>query len=157
MFDSTMELITTLASSNNFLIFCICNFIIIFLLINGLNPESTTSHQESVVFVPSIINRQIIEKKVQEKRGNQATLLFDNDIEEASSMDDKKSLDVNKQVLDDHNDDGKDDNNYIVKGDDVNDDEEYDDELRRRAEEFIEKINRRWKAEKLATLRISVI
>ncbi|OVA07696.1 Protein of unknown function DUF761 [Macleaya cordata] len=155
MFDSTMELIT-LASSNNFLIFCICNLIIFILLINGLKPESTTPDQESVVFVYSTINRQIIEKKVQEKRGTEAAL--SNDVEESASMDDTEALDANKQVLDNHYDEGKahDDDHVIDKSIDVNDDE-HDYELRRRAEEFIDKINKRWKAEKLASLRISVI
>uniref|UniRef100_A0A5B7BT06 Putative histone acetyltransferase GCN5-like n=1 Tax=Davidia involucrata TaxID=16924 RepID=A0A5B7BT06_DAVIN len=119
MFNSTIELIT-LAASNSLIIFCFCNLIIVILLLGGSKP---TSHfdQHSASPPPTVANRNKI-----------------NDIKGTSvrSSSDKKNASTSVSEASNVNDE------------EVNENEE-DDELRKRVEDFINKINRGWKAEKL--------
>ncbi|XP_026405801.1 uncharacterized protein LOC113301261 [Papaver somniferum] len=153
MLNSTFELIT-LATSNSHLIFIISNLIIIVLLINGSmktgddddSNNTSSSKRETVVRKVSSINIQIKgeENKKKPMRGEKESSLS-SELDELT-VHTEKSLGENKHVYDDHSDNGY----TATKIIDI--DHEDEDELRRRAEEFIEKTNKRWKQEKLATL-----
>ncbi|KAF9615342.1 hypothetical protein IFM89_022993 [Coptis chinensis] len=130
MFILAIELIT-LVSSNSHLVFCFCNLIIGILFVSSSKSNSSHSNIESGgndILIPKRIENEQIET-------DEITLL-PIDIEESSNVP-SVSNDDGKPVNEDSNDNI--------------DDEEGEDELRIRAEEFIEKINRAWKAEKLAT------
>ncbi|RZC73204.1 hypothetical protein C5167_048688 [Papaver somniferum] len=181
MLDSTFELITLASSNSHLSIFIISNLIIIVLLINGLksgeggDTDSTSSEQQTLVSEVSSSNIQITEK-IPEKGVNDSSLSLELDDHTNSNLtgddsiwsdqkcvfhnvssvkieitDDKpeKLGNEKKQILDDQIDNS--DNCIDAKIIDI----DYEDELRRRAEEFIEKINKRWKQEKLATLSSS--
>ncbi|XP_058106308.1 uncharacterized protein LOC131249519 [Magnolia sinica] len=106
MLPSTFDMIHQ-ASSNSLLIFCLCNFIIAILLINGSKSVSPSNGRESstcVSVVTPLSNKRIeVYEKGEEDSDDQENCDEDND----------------------------------------------DDELRKRVEEFIDKINRTWKAEKI--------
>lgn len=131
MFDSTVE-VFTLAAPDPLLVFGLCNLIIVILILSGLNPSSM-GPQEWAHEVPKRIEKE-------EKGGHES--FFSEDIEASSSANvsqaanDKKLPNVGREESDNEDE-------Y---------EEEADDELRRRVEEFINKVNRGWKEERLMTL-----
>ncbi|XP_043717408.1 uncharacterized protein LOC122665350 [Telopea speciosissima] len=147
MFHSTMELFT-LAASNSLLVFGLCNLIIVILLLSDSKPNSPST-QESYFCTHEVPKR--IEKE--EKGGHEA--VYSENIEEASlSANVPQVENAEKSPVDQiiGNVDGEErDNEDEYEEDDYDD----DDELRRRVEEFIDKINRGWKAEKSTILHLS--
>ncbi|KAF5959888.1 hypothetical protein HYC85_001097 [Camellia sinensis] len=132
MLDSTIELIT-LAASNSLVVFCFCNLIIGILLVGGSKPTSEFG-QESPIPPPIVSHRN----KNSDIEGTITRCSLNND--NGSTM--VSELSAEKAMVDEE------------KGDEEEEEEEDDDdddELRRRVEEFIDKINRGWKAEKLRT------
>ncbi|KAL7253880.1 hypothetical protein ACSBR1_008258 [Camellia fascicularis] len=130
MLDSTIELIT-LAASNSLVVFCFCNLIIGILLVGGSKPASEFG-QESPIPPPIPSHRT----KNSDIEGTITRCSLNND--NASTI--VSELSAEKAMVDEE------------KGEEEEeDDDDDDDELRRRVEEFIDKINRGWKAEKLRT------
>lgn len=136
MLDSTFDLISQTAS-NSLFVFCFCNLIIIIILVGskpGTNFDRQSQIPLSVVTSRSTNDRQGVNVRVHayEEEAIESKLVSEvsnahkalgNDCEAGSEAQSKPA--------------------------DNNDDNEDDDELRKRVEEFIEKVNREWKAEML--------
>lgn len=133
MLDSILELITQAASSSTF-IFCFCNLIIVIILLD-LKP-SLNVHQKSEIHLSICesetqkqeINSKSIESLTQEKEVPRVVI----DVE-AEEEEEEEEVEIEIE----NNDDVEIENN--------------DDELRKRVEEFIEKVNKKWKEELLST------
>lgn len=126
MFDSTFDLITQTAS-NSLFAFCFCNLIIVIILV-GSKPTSNFD-QESRIPLSVVTNRS-----TNDKQGTVNAKHVYEEVDEVSTIS-QKSLG--------HDNEGG-------NGAENNEEESEDnDELRRRVEEFIEKVNKGWKAEKL--------
>ncbi|KAE9464974.1 hypothetical protein C3L33_03125, partial [Rhododendron williamsianum] len=132
MLNSTIELIT-LAASNSLVIFCFCNLIIAVLLVGGSKPGSEFGDQDS----RGIPTPPFTFRSRNEVEGLETTRSVLLDKHNASSTGVSEARDDEKATADEEK-----------ENDDDGDD---DDELRRRVEEFIDKINEGWKAEKLRT------
>ncbi|GMP24199.1 hypothetical protein CsSME_00001547 [Camellia sinensis var. sinensis] len=129
MLDSTIELIS-LAASNSIVVFCFCNFIIIgILLVGGAKPPSEFV-QDSPIPPPTVDHRN----QNGDIEGTITTCSLNND-DDALTVDSESCAE--KAMVDEEEEKEK--------------ENEEDDELRRRVEEFIDKINRGWKAEKSRT------
>lgn len=132
MLDSILELITQAASSSTF-IFCFCNLIIVIILLD-LKP-SLNVHQKSEIHLSICesetqkqeINSKNIESLTQEKEVPRVVI----DVEAKEEEEEEVEIEI------ENNDDVEIENN--------------DDELRKRVEEFIEKVNKKWKEELLST------
>jgi hypothetical protein len=153
MLDSILEMITQAASSSTF-IFCFCNLIIVIILMD-LKPRISV-HQKSE-FPLSIYEIQkqetntkfsfekSIESMTQEK---EVSHVIEAEVE---AEEDEEEEEIKIEIED--NDDDIDCNNEEGKEENEKEDEEEkdDDELRKRVEEFIEKVNKKWKEELLST------
>ncbi|CAL0328654.1 unnamed protein product [Lupinus luteus] len=141
MLDSILEFITQAASSSAF-IFCFCNLIIIIILVD-LKP-SLSIHQESEIPLSIDTNK---------KQGTNFKSLVEKDTgsspQEAQVDEEAKALALNKIEVK-GNDDWSNEEEESEEVEDGNEEEEGD-ELKRRVEEFIEKVNRGWKQELLST------
>ncbi|KAL7001634.1 hypothetical protein U1Q18_002786 [Sarracenia purpurea var. burkii] len=133
MFNSTFELIS-LAASNPIFAFCFCNFIVAILLVGG---SKSVSEFEFDRFGP-----------VQ----TPTTIAGKNESDIAGGIDIAVSAGGNNGG----NDVGDEARVAEIRVDEErqNQGSEEDDELRRRVEEFIDKINGGWKAEKLKAQRL---
>ncbi|KAI3458260.1 hypothetical protein Pfo_014923 [Paulownia fortunei] len=130
MLDSTIELIS-LAASNSLAVFCFCNLIIAILLVGSSRPSSQFDEVKPNAF-PTIVNDDNFKKNTVSSC-EKANALIETEEENVSCV----SIDMV---------DNEEETPDVEEEDDVD-----DDELRRRVEEFIEKINRGWRAEKLKT------
>ncbi|KAI8564656.1 hypothetical protein RHMOL_Rhmol03G0198000 [Rhododendron molle] len=133
MLNSTIELIT-LAASNSLLIFCFCNLIIAVLLLGGSKPCSEFGDQEHSCGIPTPPFTFRSRNEVEGPETSTCSAVLDK--HNASSTGVGEARDAEKATADEEKE---------------NDDDGDDDELRRRVEEFIDKINEGWKAEKLRT------
>ncbi|KAG5558438.1 hypothetical protein RHGRI_008391 [Rhododendron griersonianum] len=134
MLNSTIELIT-LAASNSLVVFCFCNLIIAVLLVGGSKPGSEFGGQDSCgIPTPTFTFRS---RGDEEEGGLETTCSVVLDKHNASSTGVSEACDDEKATVDEEKEN-------VDDGDD-------DDELRRRVEEFIDKINEGWKAERLRT------
>ncbi|KAL2527101.1 Uncharacterized protein Adt_12155 [Abeliophyllum distichum] len=128
MLDSTIELIS-LAASNSLAVFCFCNLLIGILLVGSSKSSSQFNEAEPNPF-PSIDD----ESNTGVTRIENASCSHEN---QKVGETDAKSVCITMADADE----GR-----------RNDEEEDDvDDLTRRVEEFIEKINRGWRDEKLKT------
>ncbi|KAE9617220.1 hypothetical protein Lal_00034825 [Lupinus albus] len=140
MLDSILEFITQAASSSAF-IFCFCNLIIVIILVD-MKP-SLSIHQESEILLSMDTNptkKQETEPKhiVQEAQVSQVQEPKEAELDEEAKTLAAKNIEMK----------GNDDwSNEEEEREEV----EEDDELKRRVEEFIEKVNRGWKQELLST------
>ncbi|KAL2325198.1 hypothetical protein Fmac_024256 [Flemingia macrophylla] len=129
MLDSVIEYITQAASSYAF-IFCFCNLIIVFILVD-LKPKLSFDQEseEIPLSVPSNTGAQ---------RPNSKFWVNKNTISpQATEVSHVKENEVVDRIK--------------IEGSDNCNTEEEDDELKRRVEEFIERVNEGWKAEYLST------
>ncbi|CAL5376803.1 unnamed protein product [Camellia sinensis] len=126
MLDSTIELIT-LAASNSIVVFCFCNLIIGILLVGGTKPASEFVQDSPIP--PPIVDHRNKNGDIEETI---TTCSLNNDVDASTVVSESCA---EKAIVDEEK--GK--------------ENEEDDELRKRVEEFIDKINRGWKAEKLRT------
>ena len=126
MLNSTIELIS-LAASNSHFIFCFCNLIIVILLVGGSKPASEFA-QDSPVHHPKVAQRN-----KNDVEGSITTSIEAMVVEEKENKGIKTSIEA------------------MVVEEKENNNVDEDDELRRRVEQFIDKINKGWKAEKLRT------
>ncbi|KAI3735191.1 hypothetical protein L6452_14681 [Arctium lappa] len=124
MFELAYELITV-AATNPHLIFLFCNLIIVVLILASFQPTSNSHH--IITAIPPPPSPSIKQNKTFQ------TIDSLPDQETAANV----SIDV---------DNSSDHCNLSVEEQDDD-----DDELRRRVEEFINKTNRIWKAEKLSS------
>lgn len=132
MLDSTFELIS-LAASNSLMVFCFFNLIIAILLVGSSKPNSQLNDQKPKLN-PSIVNDDNINRNSVSWCENVSSTLVE--AGEVSS--------VSITMTDSDNGIPDDDEEEKEK-------EEDDDDLKRRVEEFIEKINKGWRAEKVKT------
>ncbi|RXH94933.1 hypothetical protein DVH24_024617 [Malus domestica] len=144
MLDSTLDLLTQ-AASNSLYVFCFCNLIIVMILV-GSKPCSYVD-QESVSTVTSSYKTRISNdhKQVEDDKCEQEGTMFKSPIVFGQVANPEKKLATAGE------DNGS--------GDHHNESKECDneDELRRRVEEFIEKVNRGWKAELLISSHLNLI
>ncbi|KAI3817927.1 hypothetical protein L1987_11727 [Smallanthus sonchifolius] len=125
----------TVAASNPHLIFLFCNLIIVILILVSLEPTSNSDHNKHTptpIPPPPPQPLPAANENKSSEATTQTTLL--------QEITTNVLIDVDQVSYDD-------DCNLSVK--EVHE-ESQDDELRRRVEEFIDKINRGWKAEKLS-------
>ncbi|XVF09708.1 hypothetical protein REPUB_Repub07fG0118600 [Reevesia pubescens] len=133
MFDTTFDLISR-AVSNNLYVFCIFNLIIVMILMGSKHGSNVDQHYEIPLSTPTY-DKQDLEVKQ----------LF-------HSSEQAKNGSIVSSACETATEDNKGNINDCVnanKTDDADEDDEGDDELRRRVEEFIAKVNREWRAEKL--------
>ncbi|CAL9008549.1 unnamed protein product [Prunus brigantina] len=134
MLDSTLDLITQ-AASNSLFIFCFCNLIIVIILV-GSKPISNNDEESAIhLTMPT-------SKHVDDEQGTRAKQVCkkNNALMEVSQV-------SNAQIA-------ISDNSKVSSANSDNGETEGDDELRTRAEEFIEKVNKAWKAELLRNSRL---
>ncbi|KAF6135714.1 hypothetical protein GIB67_021330 [Kingdonia uniflora] len=140
MFD--LELFS-LAGSNSHLVFCFCNLIIVILLVNGTKSNPVvSSKEENGISVSIVVNT--VEK---EQTDGEIDFSLNNHMETSVNV---VVVTVSENELVDGSEENCNDsggNEEICNESGDND----KDELRQRVEEFIEKVNRGWKAEKLRT------
>ncbi|XP_048228552.1 uncharacterized protein LOC125369726 [Ricinus communis] len=132
MFGSTFELITQ-AASNSIFVFCFCNLIIAMILIASNSKQGHNCNQDRQVPISIVTNTCTNGKHAAVKHlfgGNKMVL-------EDSRVSNAQETPMAKDKGSDNCDDYKKDNE--------------NDEFRRRVEEFIDKVNRGWKAESLRT------
>lgn len=125
MLYSTVELISQ-ASSNSLAAFCFCNFLIAILLVGNLKPSSQFREEEKLNELPTVPDEDNVKKHAFFRTQKSNDLIVEAEEENASS--------VSITIVDDDDEEER-----------LNEDE---DELRKRVEEFIDKINRGWRAEK---------
>ncbi|XP_018815821.1 uncharacterized protein LOC108987375 [Juglans regia] len=135
MFDSMLELISR-AASNSLFIFCFCNLIIIAVILVG-SKSSPNLDKEDEIPVSVIINTS-----THQKQGRKSEQLFDGKELSLNANELSYSLQEAAPVADKEEKGNSDHDNK-----DVDKDSEDHDELRRRVEEFIEKVNKGWKEE----------
>ena len=133
MLDSVIEYITQAASSYAF-IFCFCNLIIVIILVD-LKPKLSFDQESEEIPLSMPTNIGIQE-------ANSKSLANKNTFSpQAIEVSQHAKEEV---VVDKVENEGSDNCN-------CNSTEEDDDELKRRVEEFIERVNEGWKAEHLST------
>ncbi|KAK7314896.1 hypothetical protein VNO77_33426 [Canavalia gladiata] len=136
MLDSVLEFITQAASSSAF-IFCFCNLIIVIIL-KDLKP-SLSIHQASEIPFSKVAN--------QKQGTNTKSLVVEKDIASLPQAVEVSHVEE-AEIVDNIEIEGNDED---CSNEDEEKEEEDDDELRRRVEEFIEKVNKGWKEELLST------
>ncbi|KAL6291386.1 hypothetical protein ACE6H2_008896 [Prunus campanulata] len=133
MLDSTLDLITQ-AASNSLFIFCFCNLIIVIILV-GSKPISNNNEESAIhLTMPT-------SKHVDDEQGTREQVCKKNNalMEVSQVSNAQTAISDNSKVSSANSDNGE---------------TEGDDELRTRAEEFIEKVNKAWKAELLRNSRL---
>ncbi|XWS61042.1 hypothetical protein CRYUN_Cryun07bG0091700 [Craigia yunnanensis] len=132
MLDSTLDLISQ-AVSNILYVFCLFNLIIVMILMGSKQGSNFDQDYEIPPSTPTY-DKQDIEVKQLLHRSEQArnTSKVPSAFETATEDNKGNRNDCNANNIEN-----------------TDKDDEGDDELRRRVEEFIAKVNREWKAEKL--------
>ncbi|KAJ4952680.1 hypothetical protein NE237_029512 [Protea cynaroides] len=130
-----MELFS-LVASNSLVVFGLCNLIIVILILSGLNPSSLGTQER-------FISAHEVPKRIEEEEKGEDEVFSSEEIE-VSSANVPQAVNAEKSP-------------NVGTEESNNEDEcaEHEDELRRRVEEFIDKVNRGWKEEKLMTLHLS--
>ncbi|KAL4317450.1 hypothetical protein AHAS_Ahas15G0386300 [Arachis hypogaea] len=142
MLDSIVEFITQAASSSAF-IFCFCNLIIVYILLDLKPTLSSSVQQENSEVTPSMgtnlqkqeTNSKFLVQKDTELRAIQVSYV--RQVEAETIGNDECFVEEVKKEDEEEEKEEK--------------EEEDDDELRKRVEEFIEKVNKGWKEELLIT------
>ncbi|KAL7107272.1 hypothetical protein ACP275_06G043700 [Erythranthe tilingii] len=136
MLDSTIELIS-MAASNSLAVFCFCNLIIAILLVGSSKPISNFDEFEPKSS-PTIVVHDVIDDVIHDNLEKNAVPEADNDL--VQTEEEEKVSSVTVSIID------------TVENEDEDEDEETEDEeLRKKIEEFIERTNRAWRAEKMKT------
>ncbi|XP_027359417.1 NAD-dependent protein deacetylase HST1 [Abrus precatorius] len=138
MLDSILEFITQAASSSAF-IFCFCNLIIVIILLD-LKP-SLSIHQKSEIS---------FSKGPNQKQETNIKSVVEKDTASLAQVVEVSHVMETEAVVDNIEIEGNDDCSNEEEENEEEEEEE-DDELRRRVEEFIEKVNKGWKEELLST------
>ncbi|CAH1430358.1 unnamed protein product [Lactuca virosa] len=130
MFEFTCELIAV-AASNPHLIFLLCNLIIVILILVSLEPASNSHHNCTATPIPPPPSPPPLHPAVNNNKTFETTT--------PTTLPQETSVNVSIDV---------DELSYDCTLSVEENEEEQDDDLRRRVEEFINKINKGWKAEK---------
>ena len=136
MLDSVVEFITQAASSTAF-IFCFCNLIIVIILVD-LKP-SLSFDQKREVSHPTNTGKQgtnskcLVNKSTPTQQAGEVSHAHEEEAVHKIETEGNDDSCCNEEEEEEEEEEGK------------------DDELRRRVEEFIEKVNKGWKAEYLNT------
>ncbi|KAL2334496.1 hypothetical protein Fmac_015709 [Flemingia macrophylla] len=143
MLDSVLEFITQAASSSAF-IFCFCNLIIVIILVD-LKP-SLSIHQESEI---------PLSKGANQKQETNAKHLVERETtslpHEVEVSHDQEAEAVENIEIEGNDDCSNGEEKIEEESEDDNNHNDNDDELKKRVEEFIEKVNKGWKEELLST------
>ncbi|KAB2598550.1 hypothetical protein D8674_001470 [Pyrus ussuriensis x Pyrus communis] len=127
------------AASNSVFIFCFCNLIIVIILV-GSRPVSNND-ERSIIRVTTAPS-----KSADDEQGTRAKQAW----KEKNAL-----MQVSELVSNEQNAAADDGEFSSTDGDSDDDETDTDDELRTRVEEFIEKVNKAWKAEVLTTSCVS--
>ncbi|KAG5134062.1 hypothetical protein JHK82_025250 [Glycine max] len=144
MLDSVLEFITQAASSSTF-IFCFCNLIIVIILVD-LKP-SLSIHQESEI-PPSKGDEN---EKQRAKYSNSLVEKETASLPQAVEVSHDQEAETVESIGIEGNDYCNNEDEEKVEEEDDDEDNNDEDELKRRVEEFIEKVNKGWKEELLST------
>lgn len=134
MLASMLELISQ-AASNSVFIFCFCNLIIVVILVDSRSRPNLDKEEEIPVSV-------IVNTSTYPKQGTESEHLLDGK-ELSTNVNELSYSQEGAAVADEEEKGGDNDNNNNDVDRDIGD----DNELRKRVEEFIEKVNKGWKAE----------
>ncbi|KAM6587514.1 uncharacterized protein LOC115716834 [Cannabis sativa] len=144
MLDVTLDLISQTASSSLFA-FCFCNLIIVIILlgskpVNSAHDQKQSDHAPplSVVSIPKTVTHDD-EAVKHNGLGMEERDVLEVVCQHVSNL--QKELGA-EEKFHDHLDDGNHDDH---------DQDHHDDELRKRVEDFIQKVNREWKEELIRT------
>ncbi|KAL1356140.1 hypothetical protein AAHE18_05G161900 [Arachis hypogaea] len=151
MLDSIVEFVTQAASSSAF-IFCFCNFIIVYILVDLKPTLSSSVHQENSEVTPSMgtnlqtqeTNSKFLVQKDTELRAIQVSYVRQVEAEAEAEV---KTIGNDECFVEEV----KKEDEKEEKEEKEEEEEEDEDELRKRVEEFIEKVNKGWKEELLIT------
>ncbi|PWA91054.1 hypothetical protein CTI12_AA094530 [Artemisia annua] len=167
MLEFTYELIS-IAATNPHFIFLFCNVIIVILILVSLEPNSNSVYEHTPTPIPpppppspanenKSFKSTTQTKPLQEFTNNVLTDTQEKPPQECTT---NVLIDTKKKPLQEHT------TNVFIDVEQVSYDcnlsveedneESHDDELRRRVEEFIDKINNGWKAEKLSLVNGSL-
>ncbi|KAM5557143.1 hypothetical protein ABKV19_024501 [Rosa sericea] len=140
MLVSTLDMLTQ-AASNSLYVFCFCNLIIVMIVV-GSKPGSYFDQESEFplsMVTSTITNDKQVDhdSKCEQKGITSSSVVISSEVSSA-----KKELASDEKV------------GFVEQIVDSNECDN-DDELRRRAEEFIEKVNRGWRAELLRTSHLS--
>ncbi|KAM1126590.1 hypothetical protein ACFX2B_041254 [Malus domestica] len=136
MLDSMLELIRQ-AASNSVFIFCICNLIIVIILVGSKPVSNSNNDEQSKIRITKAANNRL-----DDEQGMEAEHVW----KEKNGL-----MQVSQLVYNEQNASADDGKFSSTDGDSDDDETDTDDELMTRAEEFIEKVNKAWKAEVLRT------
>ncbi|XLR65612.1 hypothetical protein S83_016284 [Arachis hypogaea] len=161
MLDSIVEFVTQAASSSAF-IFCFCNFIIVYILVDLKPTLSSSVHQENSEVTPSMgtnlqtqeTNSKFLVQKDTELRAIQVSYVRQVEAEAEAEVKAKLiEVDIIETIGNDECfvEEVKKEDEKEEKEEKDEEEEEDEDELRKRVEEFIEKVNKGWKEELLIT------
>ncbi|KAL4374323.1 hypothetical protein HN51_008121 [Arachis hypogaea] len=161
MLDSIVEFVTQAASSSAF-IFCFCNFIIVYILVDLKPTLSSSVHQENSEVTPSMgtnlqtqeTNSKFLVQKDTELRAIQVSYVRQVEAEAEAEVKAKLiEVDIIETIGNDECfvEEVKKEDEKEEKEEKEEEEEEDEDELRKRVEEFIEKVNKGWKEELLIT------
>jgi len=140
MLGSVLEFITQAASSSAF-IFCFCNLIIVIILVD-LKP-SLSIHQESEIHLLKGANDH------QKQGANSKPLVEKDTTAMPQAVEVEVSHDGEAETVESIEIEGNEDDEKVEQEKSEKDDS--NDELRKRVEEFIQKVNKGWKEELLST------
>ncbi|CAI9092092.1 OLC1v1027240C1 [Oldenlandia corymbosa var. corymbosa] len=133
----TFDLIN-LAPSNSLVAFCFCNLIIAILLVASSKPGGNTSPDRYEEYPPIPLKKDSLADHTGHwRQGDDMKEVTEESDEVTEAVSVSHAIIIHSEVTD------------VDDGDDDCESEEDDDELRRRVEEFIDKVNRGWKAENL--------
>ncbi|KAK7270791.1 hypothetical protein RJT34_26213 [Clitoria ternatea] len=137
MLDTVLDFFTQAASSSAF-IFCFCNLIIVIILLD-LRP-SLSVHQESGIPLSMVVNQKQ-GKNFNKGLVEKGTAIEVPKVEEVVELEAVDSIEIEGNIDECCSNEEEEKEEKVEK--------EEDDELRRRVEEFIEKVNKGWKEELL--------
>ena len=161
MLDIAYELVGQ-ATSNSLLMFCFCNLIIVIILTGSSKPGSMDSQDYNTFTSSASFNSLASEDhdRCGDDHDHEEMIVIDvqdESLTDPSSIpdeyEDKESCHCCHDDDDEEEDEDDDDDDDESSEADVEEEEE-DDELRKRAEEFIAKVNNEWKHEKLRALNL---
>ncbi|KAJ4908715.1 hypothetical protein Rs2_12373 [Raphanus sativus] len=163
MLDIAYELVGQ-ATSNSLLMFCFCNLIIVMIITGSSKPGSTDS--QDYTFTTSVNFNMCSSLASQDHDccddddDHEEMIVIDvssaqdEPLTDASSISEGYEDKESSHCCDNNGEDDDDDDDDNESNETDVEEEEEDDELRKRAEEFIAKVNNEWKHEKLRALSL---
>uniref|UniRef100_A0A0D3B036 Uncharacterized protein n=1 Tax=Brassica oleracea var. oleracea TaxID=109376 RepID=A0A0D3B036_BRAOL len=157
MLDIAYELVGQ-ATSNSLLMFCFCNLIIVIIITGSSKPGSTDSQDYSFTNPVSFNNLSSEDHDCCGDNDDHEEMIVidvqDESLTDPSSIPDEFEDKESCQCCHDDDEEEDDEDDDDESNEEDVEEEEEDDELRKRAEEFIAKVNNEWKHEKLRALNL---